>query len=88
MTSLSCLNHVLDYRSPLPPSSSITCSRTLSAIVCVCINMAVLCCLDITTNILLILRTRYLGYGAASTAARRMLSHIWWQRWDPQSTDV
>ena len=34
MTSVSCLNHVLDYRSPLPPSSSITCSRTLSAIVC------------------------------------------------------
>ena len=33
MISLSCLNHVLDYRSPLPPSSSITCSRTFSAIV-------------------------------------------------------
>ena len=62
MISLSCLSHVLDYWSPLPPSSSIICSRTFSAIVCFCIKMAVLRCLDININILLLLRTSYLGY--------------------------
>ena len=75
MISLSCLSHVLDYWSPLPPSSSITCSRTFSAIVCFCINMAVLRSLDININILLLLRTSYLGYGAASATAWRTLSY-------------